>query len=263
MPRFGHASITVLAWPGPSRLSVAIKSGRAGTASSGHAARSEAVVRAQSAKAQEVVSASPPSGTLQGYEALRACHCAQAGPLARQGSQSGRRAAGQGLRVAKPAREQGKAQRGRVPAWPNPRSTGPATAGAVSLVRGKWCIIAYQAYGACLRGPVSSNVRQHTKTTGTHRALRAIQQRHALRTPSKDDARSKVPSPNPNATSFRFWFRFACLGSTTRSTGHKCQASVQDLLASAETTRSTPQNQVVCTDAFECHRSGRRWPRMV
>jgi len=143
------------------------------------------------------------------------------------------------------------------------RSTGPATASAVSLVRGTWCIIAYQAYGACLRGPVNSNVRQHTKTTGTHRALRAIRQRHALRTPSKDDARSKVPSPNRNATSFRFSFRFACLGSTTRSTGHKCQASVQDLLASAETTRSTPQNQVVCTDAFECHRSGRRWPRMV
>ncbi len=40
-----------------------------------------------------------------------------------------------------------------------PRSTGPATASAVSLVRGTWCIIAYQAYGACLRRPVNSNVR--------------------------------------------------------------------------------------------------------
>jgi len=39
------------------------------------------------------------------------------------------------------------------------RSTGPATASTVSLVRGTWCIIAYQAYGARLRGPVSSNVR--------------------------------------------------------------------------------------------------------
>jgi hypothetical protein len=42
-----------------------------------------------------------------------------------------------------------------------PRSTGPATASAVSLVRGTWCIIAYQAYGTCLRGPVNSNVRPH------------------------------------------------------------------------------------------------------
>jgi hypothetical protein len=41
------------------------------------------------------------------------------------------------------------------------RSTGPATAGSVSLVRGTWCIISYQAYAACLRGPVSSNVRPH------------------------------------------------------------------------------------------------------
>jgi hypothetical protein len=44
-----------------------------------------------------------------------------------------------------------------------PRSTGPATAGSVSLVRGTWCIISYQAYAACLRGPVSSNVRPHMK----------------------------------------------------------------------------------------------------
>ena len=42
-----------------------------------------------------------------------------------------------------------------------PRSTGPATASTVSLVRGTWCIISYQAYGACLRRPVSSNVRPH------------------------------------------------------------------------------------------------------
>jgi len=39
------------------------------------------------------------------------------------------------------------------------RSIGPATASAVSPVRCTWCIIAYRAYGACLRGPVSSNVR--------------------------------------------------------------------------------------------------------
>ena len=42
-----------------------------------------------------------------------------------------------------------------------PRSTGPATAGTVSPVRGTWCIISYRAYGACLRSPVSSNVRLH------------------------------------------------------------------------------------------------------
>jgi uncharacterized protein (DUF433 family) len=44
------------------------------------------------------------------------------------------------------------------------RSTGPATASAGSPVRGTWCIIAYRAYGACLRRPVSSNVRPHTNT---------------------------------------------------------------------------------------------------
>jgi hypothetical protein len=43
------------------------------------------------------------------------------------------------------------------------RSTGPATASTVSLVRGTWCIIANQAYGACLRRPVSSNVRPHNQ----------------------------------------------------------------------------------------------------
>jgi hypothetical protein len=37
----------------------------------------------------------------------------------------------------------------------------PATAGSVSLVRGTWCIIAYQAYAACLRGRLNSNVRHH------------------------------------------------------------------------------------------------------
>jgi hypothetical protein len=50
----------------------------------------------------------------------------------------------------------GRTQRGLTP-----RSTGPATASAVSLARGTWCIIASQAYGACLRRPVSSNVRRH------------------------------------------------------------------------------------------------------
>ena len=48
----------------------------------------------------------------------------------------------------------GRTQRGLTP-----RSTGPATASAVSPVRGTWCIISYRAYGACLHGPVSSNVR--------------------------------------------------------------------------------------------------------
>ena len=41
-----------------------------------------------------------------------------------------------------------------------PRSSRPATAGSVSLVRGTWCIIAYQAYAACLRGRLNSNVRR-------------------------------------------------------------------------------------------------------
>ncbi len=35
--------------------------------------------------------------------------------------------------------------------------------GAVSLVRGTWCIIANQAYSACLRGQLSSNVRPHER----------------------------------------------------------------------------------------------------
>jgi len=41
------------------------------------------------------------------------------------------------------------------------RSTGPATAGGVSLARSGFATVARQAYTACLRGPVSSNVRQH------------------------------------------------------------------------------------------------------
>ena len=39
------------------------------------------------------------------------------------------------------------------------RSTGPATAGGVSLARSGFATVARQAYTACLRGPVSSNVR--------------------------------------------------------------------------------------------------------
>ena len=38
------------------------------------------------------------------------------------------------------------------------RSTGPATAGGVSLARSGFATVARQAYTACLRGPVSSNV---------------------------------------------------------------------------------------------------------
>ena len=41
------------------------------------------------------------------------------------------------------------------------RSTGPATAGGVSLPRSGFATVARQVYAACLRGPVSSNVRQH------------------------------------------------------------------------------------------------------
>jgi hypothetical protein len=47
-----------------------------------------------------------------------------------------------------------------------PRSSRPATAGSVSLVRGTWCIIAYQAYAACLRGRLNSNVRHHARSGG-------------------------------------------------------------------------------------------------
>jgi len=42
------------------------------------------------------------------------------------------------------------------------RSTGPATAGGVSLARSGFATVARQAYTACLRGPVSSNVRHHS-----------------------------------------------------------------------------------------------------
>ena len=43
------------------------------------------------------------------------------------------------------------------------RSTGPATASAVSPGRGTWCIIASQAYSGCLRRPDSTNVRRHKR----------------------------------------------------------------------------------------------------
>jgi hypothetical protein len=42
-----------------------------------------------------------------------------------------------------------------------PRSTGPATAGSVSPVCGAFGTFAHRAYAACLRGPVTSNVRHH------------------------------------------------------------------------------------------------------
>ena len=41
------------------------------------------------------------------------------------------------------------------------RSTGRATAGGVSLMCGAFGTFAHQAYAACLRAPVSSNVRRH------------------------------------------------------------------------------------------------------
>ena len=41
------------------------------------------------------------------------------------------------------------------------RSTGPATACGVNLARSGFATVARQAYTACLRGPVSSNVRPH------------------------------------------------------------------------------------------------------
>jgi len=48
-----------------------------------------------------------------------------------------------------------------------PRSTGPATAGGVSLARSGFATVARQAYTACLRGPVSSNVRRHENRTSS------------------------------------------------------------------------------------------------
>jgi hypothetical protein len=42
-----------------------------------------------------------------------------------------------------------------------PRSTGPATAGGVRLARSGFATVARQPYAARLRGPVTSNVRQH------------------------------------------------------------------------------------------------------
>jgi hypothetical protein len=56
-----------------------------------------------------------------------------------------------------------------------PRSSRPATAGSVSLVRGTWCIIAYQAYAARLRGRLSSNVRPHRNNPLVRAAPRELQ----------------------------------------------------------------------------------------
>jgi len=49
------------------------------------------------------------------------------------------------------------------------RSTGPATAGSVSLARSGFATVARQAYTARLRGPVSSNVRQHNSAVAHFR----------------------------------------------------------------------------------------------
>jgi len=65
------------------------------------------------------------------------------------------------------------------------RSTGPATAGGVSLARSGFATVARQAYTACLRGPVSSNVRPH--------------KRHMARAPSKPS------KPSKPAGSDRLW----------------------------------------------------------
>jgi len=53
------------------------------------------------------------------------------------------------------------------------RSTGPASAGGVSLARSGFATVARQAYTACLRGPVSSNVRQHNSAMA-YLGLRSI-----------------------------------------------------------------------------------------
>ena len=51
------------------------------------------------------------------------------------------------------------------------RSTGPATAGGVSLARSGFATVARQAYTACLRGPVSSNVRPHNKSNAVRQQI--------------------------------------------------------------------------------------------
>ena len=54
-----------------------------------------------------------------------------------------------------------------------PRSTGPATAGSVSLARSGYATVARQAYTARLRGPVSSNVRlQNSKSLSPQQEVR-------------------------------------------------------------------------------------------
>ena len=66
-----------------------------------------------------------------------------------------------------------------------PRSSRPASAGNVSLVRGTWCIIAYQAYAACLRGRLTSNVRQRSPMSKFrhHSAFQKAKQVQAFRFP--------------------------------------------------------------------------------
>ena len=55
------------------------------------------------------------------------------------------------------------------------RSTGPATAGGVSLALSGFATVARQAYTACLRGPVSSNVRPHNQ-----QLWRAVQNQNSI-----------------------------------------------------------------------------------
>jgi hypothetical protein len=61
-----------------------------------------------------------------------------------------------------------------------PRSTGPTTAGGARLARSGFATVARQPYAACLRGPVTSNVRPHEEihpsdsaNTGSHNGLGA------------------------------------------------------------------------------------------
>jgi hypothetical protein len=76
-----------------------------------------------------------------------------------------------------------------------PRSTGPAPAGGVRLVRSGFATVAHQPYAACLRGPVTSNVRQHSHTM---RRTAAVVEGQAAR--SARAMRRQARSPNAGAS---------------------------------------------------------------
>jgi len=54
----------------------------------------------------------------------------------------------------------------------------PTSRSTPLILRGTWCIIAYQAYAACLRGRLNSNVRPHQ-----NRTLRTTRQNSRERNP--------------------------------------------------------------------------------